>query len=248
MTEVGRADRIRVGVDAAVRSFLREPAQVAVLLVLPLVVIEGYGYAMSAFPEFPFMQMSAETMGRLNGAIYAVAFLSGVLGLFQIISAVQADERLQLCGYSRGELFVTRLATVVAASLLVAAVSLVVLAYTVTIEAPIIAFTALAAAALVYGLIGMLVGAVLPRALEGSLVLVFLVDADDFLSSGMVDIDTGVIEAFPLYHPHNFFQTAVDGSLAGGHALATGAYLLALLAVVGVVYVRLTGNGGVLGA
>ena len=246
MTEVGRADRVKIGVGAAVRAFLREPAQVAVLLLFPLVVIEGYGYAMAAFPEFPFMEMNAETMGRLNGAIYAAAFLSGVMGLFQVISAVQADERLQLCGYSRAELFVTRLATVLAASLLVAAVSLAVLLWHVEVAVPAVAFLALAAAALVYGLLGMLVGAVLPRALEGSLVLVFLVDADDFLSSGMIDVDTPLVELFPLYHPHQMFQSAVDGSIATGDALVTAAYLFVLLAVVAVVYVRVTANGGVL--
>lgn len=247
MPEVGRVERLKVGVAATVRSFVREPVQVAVLLVLPVLVIEGYGYAMQAFPEFPFMQTVPETMGRLNGAVYAVAFLAAILGLFQVISALQADERLQLCGYSRAELFVTRLATVVGASLLVAAVSLAVLSWNVTIEAPAAAFGALAAAALTYGLIGMLVGAVLPRALEGSLVLVFLIDADDFLSSGMLDIDSGLLELFPLYHPHGMFQSAVfDGSLATSDALTTGAYLLVLLGVVAAAYVSLTGNGGVL--
>jgi ABC-2 type transport system permease protein len=212
--------------------------------VFPLVVIEGYGYAMTAFPEFPFMETVPETMGRINGAIYAAAFLAAILGLFQVISALQADERLQLCGYSRAELFATRLAAVVGASLLVAAVSLSVLAWRVEVGAPFSAFLALAAAALIYGLIGMLVGAVLPRALEGSLVLVFLIDADDFLSSGMIDIDSALLELFPLSHPHALFREAVlDGTTATGEALSTGAYLLVLLAVVAVVYVRLTDGG-----
>lgn len=247
MPEVGRAQRLRVGVSATIRSFLREPVQVAVLLVLPLVVIEGYGYAMQAFPAFPFMEAVPETMGRINGAVYAAAFLAAILGLFQVISARQADERLQLCGYARLELFLTRLSTVAGASVLVAAVSLAVLSWNVTIEAPIAAFGALAAAALVYGLVGMLVGAVLPRALEGSLVLVFLIDADDFLSSGMLDIDAQVLELFPLYHPHTLFRDAVfEGPIASGDALTTGLYLVVLLAVVAGVYGSLTGNGGVL--
>ena len=50
-------------------------------------------------------------MGRVNGAIYSVAFFAGVLGLFQVISARQADERLRICGYSRSELFASRLYT-----------------------------------------------------------------------------------------------------------------------------------------
>ncbi|MFB6189735.1 MAG: hypothetical protein ABEI57_07600 [Halapricum sp.] len=247
MPEVSRGDRLRVDIGATVREFVREPVQVVILLVLPLVVIEGYGYAMTAFPEFPFMEAVPETMGRINGAVYAVAFLAAVLGLFQVISALQADERLRLCGYARAELFLTRLATVVAASLLVSAVSMAVLLWRTDVGAPVVAFGALVAAALTYGLIGMLVGAVLPRALEGSLVLVFLIDADDFLSSGMLDLDNPLLRVFPLHYPHALFRSAVlDGTVAAGDALATVAYLLVLVAVVGVVYVRLTSNGGVL--
>lgn len=238
-----RLDRPRVGVGATVRSFRREPAQVLALLVVPVIVVEGYGVAMAAFPSFPFMETVPETMGRLNGAIYASAFIGAILGLFQVISARRADERLFLCGFPRSTLFVTRLGTVVAAALLVAAVSLAVLTLTVTVAAPVAAYAGLVVAALIYGLVGMLVGAVLPRALEGSLVLVFLIDADDFLSSGILDIDAAIVQLFPLYHPHSLFRGAVlDGSVAAVDAFVSAGYLAVLLVTVGGVYVRLTGG------
>jgi hypothetical protein len=240
---VTRRSRLRVGVGTTVRSLLREPVQVLVVAALPLVVIEGYGIAMESFPAFPFMDAVPSAMGRVNGAIYASALLAAVLGLFQVISARQADERLRLCGYPPAELFAARLGAVGGASLLVAGLSLAALSWRVDVGAPTVAFAALAAAALVYGLIGMLVGAALPRALEGSLVLVFLIDADDFLSSGMLDIDSPLLSVFPLAHPHELLRTAVfEGSLASGPALATGAYLAVLLALVGAVYVALTGG------
>lgn len=241
------ARRLRVGISSHVRAFVRTPVNVALLIVLPVVVIEGYGVAMSAFPQMAFL--TAEPMadlGRVNGAVYATAFLAGVLGLFQIVSAVQADERLRRCGYSRLELFASRLSTVILGSLLVAGVSAAILSWQVAPEAPLSAFGALTLAALLYGLIGMAIGAALPRTLEGSLVLVFLVDFDDFLSSGLLDVDVAALKLLPLYYPHRLLRSAVfEGTVEGGDALAGSAYLVVLLAVVVAAYVRLTGDGGV---
>ncbi|NEU58148.1 hypothetical protein [Halorussus sp. MSC15.2] len=220
---------------------------VALLVVLPVVVVEGYGTAMAAFPQFPHLDGGTMAeMGRVNGAIYAAAFLAGILGLFQILGAVQADERLGVCGYDRAELFASRLVAVVLGSALVAGVTTAVLWWRVEPEAPLAAFGALTLAALLYGLVGMLVGAVLPRALEGSLVLVFLVDFDDFLSSGLLDVDSPFLVLLPLHYPHDLFRSAVfDGTVAVGNALAGTAYLGVAFAVALVVYARVTGDGGV---
>jgi len=241
----GRLRRLRVGVSSHVRAFVRTPLNVALLVIFPLVVVEGYGTAMSAFPQFPhFDAASAAAMGRVNGAVYASAFLAGILGLFQSIGAVQADERLGICGYDRAELFASRLAAVGLGSLLVAGVSTAVLWRTVELAAPLAAFGALTLAALIYGLLGMLVGAVLPRTLEGSLVLVFLVDLDDFLSSGLLNVDSSVLHLLPLYYPHDAFQSAVfDGSVATGDALLGTAYLGVAFLLALAVYVFVTGQG-----
>lgn len=243
-----RLRRLRVGVSSHVRAFVRTPLNVALLVAFPVVVVEGYGAAMAAFPEFPGITVgSMAEMGRVNGAVYAAAFLAGILGLFQSIGAVQADERLRVCGYDRAELFASRLAVVAIGGALVAAVTTAVLQWRVAPAAPVASFGALTLAALLYGLIGMLVGAVLPRALEGSLVLVFLVDFDDFLSSGLVDVDSPALKFFPLHFPHDLFRAAVfDGTVATGDALAGVAYLAALFVAALAVYVGVTGPGGVL--
>ena len=243
-----RSRRLHVGVGSHVRAFVRTPLNVALLVVFPVVVIEGYGTAMAAFPELPGLTVeSMAEMGRVNGAIYAAAFLAGILGLFQSIGAVQADERLRVCGYDRAELFASRLAAVALGSVLVASVSTAVLQWRLELAAPAAAFGALTLAALLYGLVGMLVGAVLPRALEGSLVLVFLVDFDDFLSSGVVAVDSPALKLLPLHYPHDLFRAAVfDGTVAAGDALAGATYLCAAFVAALAVYVRVTGEGGVL--
>lgn len=241
----GRSARLARGIGAQIRSFVRTPLNLLLLVALPVVVVEGYGIAMEAFPHLPGIQTeSLVAMGRVNGAIYAVAFFAGVLGLFQVISARQADRRLGLCGYSRLELFGTRLLTVIVGCLVITAASLAVLARTTTIAAPLSAFAGLALAAVIYGAIGMLVGAVLPRALEGSLVIVFLVDFDDFLSSGMLNIDTAVLSAFPLHFPHRMVRDAVfEGAVATGDAVGALAYALVALLIAALIYARVTAGG-----
>jgi|GEM_PF-666042 len=239
-----RRDRLATGVLAHVREFLREPVHVVLLLALPPLVVEGYGRAMASFPEFPYMTAVPATLGRINGAVFAAAFLAGLIGLFQVVSAVQADGRLGVCGFSRTELFVSRLGTVAAVSVGSAVVTFATLWWRVDVAAPAAAFGALVLAALTYGLIGVLIGTVLPRELEGSLVLVFVSDFDDFLASGIVDVDSPVVTLLPLHYPHALFRSAVlEGAAATDEALAGLAYLGVLFLVVLGAYVRVASGG-----
>ena len=238
--------RLRVGLGASLREFLRQPVNLALLVALPPVVVVSYGAVLSAFPDLPWLGTDPGTLGALNGALFVAAFLPGVVGLFQVISAT-ADERLALCGFPRAALFGSRLLTVGAASLLTAGLSLAVLTTRTTVADPPVAYLALVTAGLVYGGVGMLVGALLPRELEGSLVLVFLADVDEALASGIVRADTVLADLLPLHYPHALFQPAVEGTgIAAGDALGAAGYLAALLAVALGAYVVVTGEGGVL--
>lgn len=241
------AGRLRAGTGAHLREFVRRPLNVLFLVVLPPLVIELYGMAMEAFPALPFLSAPPETLGRINGAVFAAAFLAGLVGLFQVLSAARADDRLRICGYRRAELFASRLAVILGVSALASASAFVVLAQSTAVEAPAAALGALLLGSLMYGLLGVLVGAVVPGELEGALVLVFVADFDDFLSSGMVNVDSAIVNLTPLHYPHALFTDAVRaGSVAGSDVLAGLAYLAGLAAVSLVVYVRATGQGGVL--
>jgi ABC-2 type transport system permease protein len=237
------------GVRTHTTSFVRKPLNLVLLVVLPPVVIVLYGEAMEAFSALPLLSslgVDLGTVGRLTGALFATAFLTGIIGLFQVISARQGDERLVLCGFSRSTLLATRLVTVIGAAVLAAGVSLIVLWLTVSVSAPLVAFGALLLGGVCYGLLGMLVGALLARELEGSLVLVFLVDIDDALSSGMfIESSATIPKLFPLYRPHELLETAViDGTVATDSALGGGVYLAVLAVLVFSVYVRVIGTRG----
>lgn len=226
----------------------RAPTALVLLLVLPPVVVIGYGRAMAAFPAMPFLSAPPVTIGRINGAVFATAFLAGLLGLFTTVSAQRADRRLVRCGFPRAELFATRLAVVLGVSLFAAATSLATLWVQRAPEAPLLAFGVLAGTGLLYGALGVLVGSAIPRELEGSLALVVVADMDTFLSADLVAVELDVLgvrlpELFPLYHPHALFEAAVlDGTLAETHLLPTTGYTLALLCLAAIAYAHLTGG------
>jgi ABC-2 type transport system permease protein len=241
-----RGERFGVGLGAHLRAFLREPFHLVVLFVLPPLVVLGYGRAMESMPRLPFMDAPAGTLGYVNGAVFAAAFLAGLIGLFQVISARQSDHRLVVCGFGRTELFLSRLGTIVVVSVASAVVSFAVFAWQVDPASLLPAVGALALAALTYGLLGVLIGALVPRELEGSLVLVFVADMDDALASGMVDVETDLVQYTPLHYPHALFSDAtLDGSVATGDVLGGVAYAVVLLVVVVAVYAHTTGSGGV---
>jgi len=239
--------RAATGTAARLREFARQPTTLALLLLLPPVAIETYGIALESFPDLPTLGTDPATAGRMTGTLFAVAFLAGLIGLFQAISARSGDERLALCGFPRSTLLLTRLATLVVVAGTGALVAFAVFAWRVDVAAPALALGVLALAGLLYGLIGVLVGTVLPRDLEGSLVLVFLADLDNVLSSGLFDVGAPA-EFAPLYHPHELFTAAVlEGELAAGHLAPTLAYVAVVLVAAFVAYTGVAGNGGVLG-
>lgn len=227
--------RILAGVQASTRSFVREPFTLVILVVLPAVSIQIYGISMGQFPDVGVFESvgSLETTGRITGAVFATGALAGVLGLFQMISARRADRRLVICGFRDVELLGARFATVAVASILVgvvATVSLVVL-LGVPVEAPVAVFGGLLLAGSIYGLFGIVVGSLLPKELEGSLLLVIVADVDNVFASGLFGIEESVTRFAPLTHPHEIVtQAVVDGTVATGH-LAPALGHLSLFAV-----------------
>ncbi|MDS0280487.1 hypothetical protein NDI85_22120, partial [Halomicroarcula sp. S1AR25-4] len=67
-------------------------------LVLPLVVIEGWGQAMAGLPSMSTVEAIPLDLGRVLGAIFGVAIIAGLMGLVQMISAREADRRLVQTG------------------------------------------------------------------------------------------------------------------------------------------------------
>jgi hypothetical protein len=211
------------------------------LVVLPLIEIQFAGSAMETLPAvaFPEMETSLVTTGRLFGAIYATAVFAGIVGLFQRLSADETDRRLLIAGSSPGRLFLTRTLTVLGITFLVVTVATVALAWTTDVANIGLVFGVLGASGVLYAFIGLLLGSVLSGELEGSLALVFIVDVDVVLATGLLPTDLIVGEIFPLYHPYQLLERAVvHGGLTTGSVLPAFGYLLIAGIAATVVYRR----------
>lgn len=235
---------VTVGASAHAKTAVRDPTTLAMLVALPPFVTYVYGTAMGAFPDVGFFDVGATTYGRIGGALFATAFLTGLVGLFGTVSAATADRYVAFSGYRPGVLFATRVLVSTAVGLVAAAVSLgSLLALGTDVAAVGRAFVVLALAGALYGLLGVVVGALVPRDLEGSLVLVFLADLDSFLSGDVLAVDSDLVSLLPLHYPHAMFESAVlDGTVDAGNVAPALAYLAVLTVAAGVAYAAATGR------
>lgn len=243
----GQTVRLRAApvVTAFVTEFLRHRRQVALLLVLPVFVIEGFGAAMATLPRLPGMEEVPAASGRMFGTLFSTAFLTGLFGVDQSLTSRSADRRLVRCGLSVRELLAFRVTTVLVVSSCIAGYCYAVLLVHVDVAAPVTSFAFLYAGGLIYALIGVLVGALSPDFFEGSLLVLFVADMDAFLGSGLTR--AGASNWFlPLYYPNELFRAAVAGDSHDPVALAgLTAYLLALTAATAVASrVALDSSGG----
>lgn len=234
--------RTAASVRANVRSFTREPFTVAAVLAMPVVSIQLYGLSVGSLADLGLFETetSLRTIGMVTGAVFATGALAGILGLFQSLGVRTADSRLVVSGYPRLELVAARFATVVTTALVVAAVTTVSLAWLVSGRLGSVALTAtgLFVAGVVCGSLGVIVGSVLPRVLEGSLVLVGLADVSAVVASGLFGIGDGLAHLFPLSHPQDVvLQAVVEGSVATGHVLPALGHLLVVVVLAGVAHV-----------
>lgn len=241
--------RATISVRANVRSFTREPFTLALLLLMPVVSVQLYGLSVGGIADFGLFDTDVplQFLGKITGAVFATSALAGILGLFQSLSVRTADSRLVVSGYHRFELAAARFATIVATALIVAVVTTISLEWSISghIASRAITVAGLFVAGVFYGVLGVLIGSILPRELEGSLVVVALADVSAIVASGLFPISDNLTNLFPLSHPHEIvLQAVVEGSAATADALSALGYLLVVILLTGFAYIQALPAGG----
>lgn len=240
---MSRVTRQRIAIKAGLRAFLREPTNLVFLVVLPPLVMVAFDLALDPIAELPTFE-APPGAAEIGGALFATAFLAGLLGIFQVVGSASADRRLVICGYRPTELLLARLLTILFAGALVATLTFATFLVLVdlTPEAPLVALVVLVLAAIVYGLLGVILGALIGRELEASLVLVFLADFDVISALDMLPTEGAIHEFLPLAAPSALLQDAVtDGTIALGDLLQTGGSIL-ILGIVAILLVSWRGG------
>ncbi len=148
-------------------------------------------------------------------ATIGVSWAVAAAGLFGILGWRRVDPRLALVGARPAEGMLGRL--LVGAALGVALVAVyapLMLARSAIITDNAAFVVALTAIAVVSVPLGLLIGALLPRELEGTLVLIGVVGVES-----SVPHDTALASALPLYGPFELLQVSIG---TPGAAVATG--------------------------
>lgn len=241
--------RTKTSVLANVRSFTREPFTLALLLLMPVVSIQLYGLSVGSMADLGLFTTDASltTVGQITGGVFATSALAGILGLFQSLSVQTADNRLVISGYRRVELVAARFATVITTALLVAVVTTISLEWLVSggLKSVTGVLIGLFVAGVLSGLVGVLVGSVLPRKLEGSLVLVAIADVSAIVASGLFGVSDDIADLFPLSNPYEVvLQGVVDGTVATAHVLPALGYSLIVVLLSGTAYIWVLPAGG----
>jgi hypothetical protein len=178
------------------------------------------------------------TMKALHGpemAKISVAFAAALVGVFVMQSALQGDRRLVVAGFKAGEAVLARLIVLIAATVLVVAVSVLVTAlfFTPAQWAPVI--VALVLVGLIYAAIGALAGALLDK-LAATYLILFVAMTDLGVVQSAMFHSTPVGGAFllPGYAPTRLM---LDGAFshtfnAGGDLLLAVGWLMVLATAV----------------
>ncbi|MGW0751135.1 ABC transporter permease [Streptomyces sp. NPDC002587] len=191
------ADQIAAGVRMGLRETGRNHVLWVLLAAVPVVFVL---LAVATTPE-ESTSLTVREQGRILSqqvwlpdvhggtmAPIAIASLATLAGLFTVLDARSADQRLALAGFRTGSLLVSRLAVVTLLALLATAASLAVTATVFDARQWGLYIAASILIALTYALIGVLIGPLFGRV--GGVLIAFLLP---FLDIG--------IEQSPMLHP-----------------------------------------------
>jgi len=184
--------RTWIAARAWLRDLRRRPLLLVLLVITPVFFITRAIAATEPLPRsvgLPGGGTALSTMRDIHGATMAtitVAFLAGLVGVFIMQAAKQADQRLVLAGFGGVEIVASRLIVLLGATALATIVALLVTAKDFTPQSWLAFIVGTAAIGVTYAGIGALAGALLGRVGATYLLL--------FLSM----IDLGVVQS-PMF-------------------------------------------------
>ncbi len=169
------------------------------------------GFQLRAFHVF--VATNQHRLGLLTGMLNATTLIMGFVALSAVRRSALVDQRLVLCGYSRGALILGRLVALAAACAFVSLYAVIVLALFTPPRHPGVVFAGTFGAVLTYAAIGVVVGVVARGDLEGFFFIIMLSLVDTFVQNpiGNPAANRAVVEYLPSYLP---MQIVVGGAIA----------------------------------
>ncbi len=226
----------------AFRDQRRRPLVLILLVVVPAYVITKSIAQTQSTPRLiglPGGGIVSTTMKDLHGAVmagFAIAFVASLIGVFVMQSALAGDRRLVLAGFRPGETVIARLLVLIAATMLVVAVSLGATAVFFTPASWVPLTAALVLTGLIYAALGALAGGVLDK-LAATYLMLFLVMTDIGIVQNPMFGNAVPGRWAPLLPGYAPVRMMIDGAFsprfhAAGELLLASGWLAALALVV----------------
>lgn len=236
--------RVRESARLVARDLARNRVAIALLVVIPTVLYLLIWVTMGQQPvPLQLSALGAETVvagGRDLSVLFmgmtSISGLSAFLAFVLVLRPIAADRRLAFEGYRPAELLLAKVLVMAAATVGVAVYVSALLPFFFRPSGPVGVFGAFLLTSLVYGSLGMVIGAVVRQELEGILVILLLVNLDAGWLQNPVFYGSAqhreVIRALPGHYPGQVamvsaFTDAGVGREVGIALLYAGALLAA---------------------
>jgi hypothetical protein len=239
------AARVLTGTRMGMRDQLRRPVLVMLLVAVPIIfILWSAKVTAQTSREITLVggwhvYTNMRTLITIVDVPVAIAFLSGLVGVFVVGAALQGDRRLVIAGYSPREAILPRLAVLGAGVLVIALVSLIVGAFVFTPEHHLAYIAGNLFVGLEYAAVGALAGAFIGR-LGAVYLIFFLPNVDIGIAQDPLFFTghpQGWAAALPGYGPTRLILAASFNT--GADMLVPLLISLAWLAVLGVALVLL---------
>lgn len=153
-----------------------------------------------------FIQVSGRELTLLTAGLYAITLIVGFMIFASTRKNTQFDRRLVLCGYSQSQLILAKSTALFAVAVMVSLyTSVVLLAFWQPGSLPLV-WLGFFCAAVIYGTLGLLLGAMVRRELEGFflIIMVSLIDTSLQNPLGNPVANQEFLRWFPSYAPMQF--------------------------------------------
>ena len=240
-----RVRRVRVSFAMVARDLARNRVAAALLLIIPtafyLLVYFTTGeraiqFQLSALGG-AILTANERDLSILFMGMAAVSGLSAFLAFVLVLRPAAADRRLTFEGYAPGELLAAKALVMVGAAAIVALYVTLLLLLFFRPERGAGVFTGFLLTSLLYGVLGLAVGAIARKELEGILFILLLVNVDAGWLQNPVFYahahNQGFIRMLPGHHPGQvamlsaFTQTGITQEVLVSLAYAAGGLALA---------------------
>jgi hypothetical protein len=184
-----------------VREYYRTTLNIVLLVVIPALVIFALSDSLSRISQVFATGLTTE-IAESMGALWAAAFLTGMMGFFMMTGARGADRRLVRAGYRPLQVVLLRFAVIAIFGGLATIASYLLLLTRLTPTDHLQMLLVMYLASLLYGALGVLIGSLISGELEGSFALLFFFVMDAFIASPLFGNPTGAgRNLLPTFYP-----------------------------------------------